>query len=138
MAGKGAPKGNQYRKGKFSNPGYIEGKSLTKAVYLDTISLCASLSTDELMERIKTKKLSVLEEAIMACYLKATLNGDFDQLDKMASRIIGKQAEVVQVDNITSEEREKRIRERSEKLIEMAKDKFAIYTTEDILKNRKG
>lgn len=123
-------KGQRIRAGTTLYPQYFKGKFITKATYLEMILLALTTTTQDLMLKLESGVLPIVEEIIITALLKARKDGRYDILDNIMSRIIGKVPEVVSVTDGTNEEREQRIKERSEQLLEMYKDQLGKYNVD--------
>ncbi len=99
-------KPHHFKPGKSGNPGGRPAnpipnalKKLTLQQYRRIIKAIVKGNIDEVRRVVKDPKSCSLEVAIAACYLKAIERGDYDTVEKMLQRIVGKIPDVVEVNS---------------------------------------
>jgi hypothetical protein len=99
---KAPPKSTQFKKGSSGNPGgrrkddkvLGELRRLSVESYRQAIELIVTGSKAE-VQALATQTDSMLHAAIAHCFVKAVSRGDFDVVDRILGRVIGKIPDVI-------------------------------------------
>lgn len=101
------PERNRFKKGqsgnpqgsRLHNPAIRALRKLTVETYREVIELVLQGKVSDLQEMAKNPDTPAVQVGIAVAFLKAIKNGDYDVIERIAERIVGKIPEVVTVNS---------------------------------------
>lgn len=112
-------KGDKIRKGKFLSPQHFEKKRITAELFVGTLSECLNMGVEELRKMANDTTLSGMKMAMVRAMLRSAEKGDYDTLEKMGQRMIGKVPEQIKFEDTTDSAEKERM---AKLLLDIAKD----------------